>query len=108
MTLSLGALRKRRGCGFESRHPRHLSLMLYKLALSEPGCISGKFVGNLSYRLGKVCPSLANNRKGGNVAHGLLHFRSPQWLTAQRVVESPARQRHHTQQRQNGRRHVPR
>jgi hypothetical protein len=30
--------------------------MLYKLTLSEPGCISGKFVGNLSYRLGKVCP----------------------------------------------------
>jgi hypothetical protein len=26
-----------RGCGFGSRHPRHLSSMLYKLALSEPG-----------------------------------------------------------------------
>jgi hypothetical protein len=53
MKLSHGA---QRGCEFESGHPRHLSLMLYKLALSEPGCISGKFVGNLSYRLGKVCP----------------------------------------------------
>jgi hypothetical protein len=37
-----------RGCGFESRDPRHPSSMLYKLALSESVCISGKFVGNLS------------------------------------------------------------
>jgi len=36
-----------RSYGFESRHPRHSSSMLYKLALSESGYISGKFVGNL-------------------------------------------------------------
>jgi hypothetical protein len=29
----------------------------YNLTLLESGCISGKFVGNLSYRLGKDCPS---------------------------------------------------
>jgi hypothetical protein len=50
-----------RGWGFESRHPRHPSSTFYKLALSESGCISGKFVGKLSYRLGKVCPSTRSN-----------------------------------------------
>src|SRR6266436_5330667 len=39
-----------RGCGFESRHPRHPSSTFYKLALSEPGCISGKFIGDPTRR----------------------------------------------------------
>jgi hypothetical protein len=38
--------------------------MLYKLALSEPRCISGKFVANLSYRLGKVCRHMTKNGLG--------------------------------------------
>jgi hypothetical protein len=55
MKLNLEALRTRRGRRFESRYPRHRSSMFYKLAVSETGCISGKFVGKLSPRLGKAC-----------------------------------------------------
>jgi hypothetical protein len=33
--------------------------MPYKLDLSEPGWIAGKFVGNLSYRLGKIARQAA-------------------------------------------------
>jgi hypothetical protein len=55
MKLSLMLYDQGRGCGFESRHPRYLSSMLYKLALSEPGCISGKFVANLSYCWPLLC-----------------------------------------------------
>src|ERR1700680_2854243 len=61
-SLALMVCEHGRGCGFESRHPRHPSSMLYKLALSESGCISGQFVGNLSYRLGRPCPSYMRNQ----------------------------------------------
>src|SRR5215469_6001282 len=47
LTLNLDALCENgRGCGFESRHPGHPSSMLYKLALSESGCGSEKFLGS--------------------------------------------------------------
>jgi len=55
MKLSLMLCEHGRGCGFESRHPGHPSSMLYKLALSKSGCISGKFVGNL-LPIREACP----------------------------------------------------
>ena len=51
------------GCGFESRHSLLSFAILTRLALSESGCISGKFVGNLSPTLlGKDCPLHVSNR----------------------------------------------